>query len=151
MNYIKLLENSYQLAQVLEGYKFSRLAFLGEQIFGFTTYDSEAYELFGRKALEVCTAINDSETFQYQKKDKKDYNWYLIMVNMPFFTNKLEWGGSIRGAWWDLYGDNLFEIDSCGLWEDDEQLLSIKFNSEQWPDFIKAMNEFVACNESDKS
>ena len=31
------------------------------------------------------------------------------MINMPFLANKLEWGTSIRGAWFDDWEE--YEID----------------------------------------
>jgi hypothetical protein len=65
------------------------------------------------------------------------------MVNMPFFKGKLEWGMSIRGAWWDLYGDRKFEINSCGFFEGQEQIDRIVFGEDQWPEFINAMIQFT--------
>jgi hypothetical protein len=37
------------------------------------------------------------------------------MVNMPFFTGKLEWGSSIRGAWFDNY--KAYTIDGIEIKE----------------------------------
>lgn len=142
MDYLKLLEHSFE---VCKGYNEveSRLEFIGINVFDFTTYDGEMDNLFGSKALEVCKAINSKQTFEYQK-DPENYKWYLIMVNMPFFEKKLEWGTSIRGAWWDLYGDAEFVLSSCGMYVGEEQLLEIRFNSEQWGLFVDAMADFAA-------
>ena len=142
MEYLKLLEHSFEMEQGLEP-EIGRLEYLSIHIFDFTTYDGEMDALFAKKALEVCIAISDRKTFEYQK-DKEDYKWYLLMVNMPFFSKKLEWGTSIRGAWWNLHGDKEFEISSCGFWEGDSQLDSLKFNEIQWSAFVKAMQDFVA-------
>ena len=65
------------------------------------------------------------------------------MVNMPFFSDKLSWGTSIRGAWWKLYGDDVFEVDSCGLWQGEDQLLNLKLDKDQWPAFVEAMEAFI--------
>ena len=145
MDYLKLLEYSYAVEKGNgECSPDSRFDFLAESIFDFTTYDSGMSDLFGRKAVEVCTAINDRTTFDYQK-DAEGYQWYLIMCNMPFFADKLEWGTSIRGAWWALHGSNTFELESCELWENNEQILtSLKFNEEQWKSFVTAMATFAA-------
>jgi hypothetical protein len=118
----------------------SALEFLSEHIFDFTTYDSAMSELFACKALEVASAISDRTTFEYIK-DGERHQWFLIMCNMPFFYPKLEWGTSIRGAWWD--SRNPVEISSCGLWIGDEQVLTLTLNAEEWNDFIKAMIEFA--------
>ena len=143
MDYLKLLEHSFKMDQERDS-SMSRLEYLSINIFDFTTYDSAMDELFAKKALEVCVAITYKQTFEYQK-DEEGYKWYLIMVNMPFFAGKLEWGTSIRGAWWDSYRKEKFEFSSCGLYENDEQILEpLKFDEGQWDAFVKAMAAFVA-------
>ncbi|HLP03866.1 MAG TPA: hypothetical protein VK152_00415 [Paludibacter sp.] len=51
--------------------------------------------------LEVIECILNRTTFEYQAISKEKYVNYLTMVNMPFLNEILEWGGSIRGAWFD--------------------------------------------------
>ena len=53
--------------------------------------------------LEVIDVIINQTQFEYIKDEAKYLN-YLTMVNMPFLSNKIEWGTSIRGAWFDEYG-----------------------------------------------
>ena len=90
-------------------------------------------------------ALLNRETFAYIL-DERAYMWFIIMCNMDFFSERIEWGTSIRGAWWDIYGKKEFEIKSCGLYEGEEQILEpLKFNKDQWGLFIKAMQEFVKC------
>ena len=120
----------------------SRLEYLGDHIFNFKTYESEYSELFAKKALEVCAAISDSKTFEYIKAPENRL-WYLLMVNMPFFADKLEWGTSIRGAWWGESPHELIKFDSCGLWLDGKQLYEpMEFTRDQWRDFIAAVLAF---------
>lgn len=147
MDYLKLLEHSFEMDRERDT-SMGRLEYLSINIFDFTTYDSAMDELFARKALEVCIAITDKQTFEYQN-DEEGYKWYLIMANMPFFVGKLEWGTSIRGAWWALYGEKVFEVSSCGLYENGEQILEpLKFNKIQWDNFIKAVAAFVMAREA---
>lgn len=144
MDYLQLLENSYKQTAYFLDHPMSRLAYVGGHIFDFTTYDDEIDELFAQKLIGVCKAISDKETFQYQETEE-DYRWYLIMCNMPFLQNKLEWGTSIRGAWWDLHGEKKFELSSCGLFEGEEQILEpLEFNETQWVEFIKALDTFTS-------
>lgn len=140
MNYRQMLEDGYQeVASHIEIQAMTRLEYLGDYIFDFTTYDGEMTELFAKKAVDVCAVISNRTTFQYIE-DPENYRWYLIMVNMPFFEGKLSWGGSIRGAWWD--GGVFFE--SSGLCKDGEQLTSkIGFTQEQWEEFISAVIDFA--------
>ncbi len=145
MDYLELLENSFQQERghtSLRCRPKTRLAFLSDSIFCFTTYDSEKDELFGRKAVEVCTAINEGKTFDFIK-DAENYTWFLVMCNMPFFSDRIEWGTSIRGAWWAGRQGKQIELDSCGLWMGDDQLIdTLKFSREEWEKFIAAVVEF---------
>lgn len=143
MDYLNLLEHSFEVSKELgECPPMSRLAFLSESVFDFTTYDSEMDELFARRAVEVCEAINTKTTFEYIE-DEENYRWYLLMCNMLFFADKLDWGGSIRGAWWGGGMSGKIEFQSCGLWDGDKQLSSpMKFSVEEWEMFIGAVIEF---------
>ena len=144
MDYLNLLEHSYKETKInTEAESIERLEFLADYIFDFTTYENVISSMMAEKAIEVCKAISHRQTFDYIATEDGNL-WYLIMVNMPFFQDKLEWGTSIRGAWWDLHGDATFTIESCGLLEGDEQLLELKLNETQWNEFIQAMIEFVA-------
>lgn len=142
MDYLQLLEHSFEI-EFEDERVLSRLEYLSVNIFDFTTYDSEADILFARKAIEVCNAISNRQTFEYQQ-DNENYLWYLIICNMPFFIDKLEWGTSIRGAWWGVSKWDEFEISSCGFYEGSEQILApLKFNENQWNLFITAMSDFI--------
>lgn len=139
-DYLKLLEHSYVKAfHASEAWDCSRLEYLSQHIFDFTTYESEADELFARKAVEVCSAITDGKTFDYIANPQGRI-WYLLMVNMPFFAPRLEWGTSIRGAWWDHEQPLL---DSCGLWVGQEQQTEWTFSGEQWKAFMRAVVAFA--------
>jgi hypothetical protein len=137
--YRELLEHSYEQATYSDP-EMSRLAYLSDYIFDFTTYDSDMGELFAGRALEVCAAINEGKTFDYIK-DADNYRWYLLMVNMPFFAGRLEWGTSIRGAWWD-HADQTLE--TCGIWRGEEQVLSLTFTRDEWPRFVTDMIAFAS-------
>lgn len=139
-DYLKLLEHSFALeAQTGECPPRSRLSYLAQHIFDFTTYESEADELFARKAVEVCAAITEGKTFDFIVNPQGRI-WYLLMVNMPFFAPRLEWGTSIRGAWWD---HNQPMLDSCGLWVGQEQQTEWTFSGEQWKAFMRAVIAFA--------
>jgi hypothetical protein len=144
MDYRLLLEDSYSMeANTGECRAETRLEYLGNYIFDFTTYDSEMSSQFAWKAVEVCAAVNDGTTFDYIK-DSENYRWYLLMCNMPFFSDKLEWGTSIRGAWWGAMPGKQIEFQSCGLWLGDKQLYeTMKFGADEWKKFIAAVIEFA--------
>jgi hypothetical protein len=141
--YVELLEHSYEMQKIYDSPSQSRLGFLADSVFDLTTYDGEMSDLFGGKSLEVCKAINDRTTFDYIN-DRDNYVWFLTMCNFPFFASRISWGTSIRGAWWDCYPKPGFTLESCGLWKDGEQILSVAFTPAEWPEFIAAMVEFAA-------
>lgn len=147
MNYKELLEYSYHYSsEIMEGIKpssKSHLEFLNDAVFDFTTYDSAVSQLFARKAIEVCKALSDRKTFEYIE-EKQNYTWFLLMCNMPFFSNKLSWGTSIRGAWWSTgVHSNAIELNSCYLFQDEKQLLKLQFTLSEWEQFIRAVIEFA--------
>lgn len=131
------LEHSYNIARA-DDPDMSRLEFLAAYIFDFTTYAPAYSELFASKALEVCAVISAGKNFGYIS-DESNHQWYLLMVNMPFFVERLNWGTSIRGAWWD-HKD--FELSSCGLWDGETQTLDIKFTYNEWVAFIADLIAF---------
>jgi hypothetical protein len=81
MMYREILEQSYAVACSHQS-GLSRLVYLSESIFDYTTYDSDVAELFARKTIEVCAAINEQTTFAYIA-DEDNYRWFLLVVNMP--------------------------------------------------------------------
>lgn len=139
-DYLKILNESYEQVKAFDECLDTKEEYLGDHIFNFTTYDGEISARFALKALEVCEAITGKKTFEYIK-DTKNYEWFLLMCNMPFFEGKLEWGTSIRGCWWDDYSG--IELETCGLFIDDKQVLKKKFNGEEWRAFIGAMRAFL--------
>ena len=117
MKFLKTLEDDYieffYSSPQYQDYPTSRIEYIAEIIFGFETYESEVKSLLCKKALEVCKAITERKTFEYISTEEGN-QWYLILTQMPFFQNKIEWGCSIRGAWWDHVDffnlDNIFKI-----------------------------------------
>jgi len=142
LDYARMLEDGYK--ELATEDRCSRLVYLSDHIFDFTTYDSEMAELFARRALEVCAAISGRTTFDYIK-DAEQYRWYLVMCNMPFFADKIIWGTSVRGAWWDTPPNDKIKFSSCGLWVDGHQFSdTLEFTQDQWTTFISAVLAFGA-------
>lgn len=141
MDYLKILENSFLKEKENDDQLDNRFEFLSVNVFNFTTYDSSMDILFGQKAVEVCNAISDRRTFDYIE-NKDNYQWYIIMCNMPFFKNKISWGTSIRGAFWDIWGDDK-SIIYVDLYDDNEQITSISVDNKEWHEFITAICKFA--------
>jgi hypothetical protein len=136
-----LLSYSYTQVKASDSSIVSRLNYLGEYVFKFTTYDSEMGEFFAAVALEVATAITDNATPAFIDNSTMHHKWYLAMVNMPFFSGRLEWGCSVRNAWWD---HDYYEVGPVGLYEDGEQQLGpLVLTRSEWIEFIKGMLSFA--------
>lgn len=105
MKYFDILDRLYKEARENSGYpQGSKFAWIGNDIFDFTTYDDGISSLLAGRMIDVCRCILEGTTFKYQELNDEHYLNFLIMVNMPFLQGKLNWGGSIRGAWFDEYG-----------------------------------------------
>jgi hypothetical protein len=141
--YKEMLQTGYESAVAnAEGcgeYNLSKLKFLADDLFEFSTYENDIATTMARKAVEVCQAISDKNTFDYITTDEGNF-WYLIMVNMPFFQDKVDWGTSIRGAWWATYHNLHLKINGCAFTGEFE--LSFK-DEESWLDFMSALIEFA--------
>jgi hypothetical protein len=136
--YTELLERSYEIQKKHLDVE-SKSEFLGDYIFDFVG----ASDFLVRKAVGVCAAITNNTTFEYIGASDEDHLWYITMVNMPFFKDKIEWGVSIRGAWW-THGGDVFNLASTGLWSaDEEQILCLRLNRDGWKEFMNALVEFA--------
>lgn len=100
-DYVALLTANYKAASERDwNTRDSRLEFLGSEPFCFTTYDGEMDAMLAGKALEVCRAVTEGKTFECIE-DPANYCWYLLLCDTHFFAGSLDWGTSIRGAYWD--------------------------------------------------
>ncbi len=141
-DYKQLLEHSYaQECASASSPPASRLEYLADHILNFTTYEQEMSEMFAGRAVLVCDAISRSKTFELVKDDT-ELMWFLLMCNMPFFKDRLNWGGSIRGAWWETQPPQ--KLFSCALYVGDEQITDWEFTPEEWEAFVRAMIAFAA-------
>jgi hypothetical protein len=153
--YFQILEANY--CYWVEKCGFSELTrdeFLAQYIFDITTYDLNADKLFIQKICEVCQAVNTKTTYEYissaviVENEMNNYTWYLLLMQIPFFKERVEWGTSIRGAWWTPQRLNPYAgyivLDSTGFWRDNKQILDpILFTIEEWGCFIDAIIEFA--------
>lgn len=69
-------------------------------IFELTTYDSELDKLFVEAIVEVCHAIHERKTFEYILDESK-YKRFILVCQMLDKFHWIDWGTSIRGAWFD--------------------------------------------------
>lgn len=139
MNWSEILDESYDEYRIIIHDDCSKEEFLCS-LMNFTLYDSgEITNLFAKYTIEVAVAITNRTTFDYIK-DQENYKWYLIMMNISPFLENVDWGTSVRGAWWD----SEITLDTCDLFKDGEQLLSPKFTKSEWDNFILSLEKFMS-------
>jgi len=138
MDYLEMLEESYQESKenCFTCEPPSKLNFIATQVFLIWTYDSSIEDKMGLEFLKICDVITKRNNFQFIESEES-YELYLRTVSYPFFEDKLEWGSSIRAAWWK---HNPVEIDSCGLYYEGKQLLKEKFDMRL---LIPAIQQFL--------
>lgn len=99
----------------------SKIVFFVDGMLGLTTYDRSLSEKCGKKILGIIKDIYNKKVFE-KIIDSEYYYEYIIYCN--FIINWLEWGTSIRNAWFDGefepeyslinigYSDTSFRIDN---------------------------------------
>ena len=139
MDYKELLEHSFTMEKEHShcGPE-SRLEFLSRYVFDFTTYDGSMDVLFATKAVEVCAEITKGTTLEYTTS-RESYEWFLIMCNMPFFSERIDWGTKITCPWWTITSDVDFKSDNLDLW-----VVGLQFDVNEWEQFIHAVVEFAS-------
>lgn len=76
------------------------------EVFDLTTYDGSLDELFVKKIIEVLKVIFNRTSFEYIK-DETNYITYILVCQLLEKFHWIEWGTSIRGAWFETYHPNV--------------------------------------------
>lgn len=84
-----------------EGINYSKMAYAGSYLFDFITYDADLDDHFGKKMIEVIECILSDTTFKYQDQSTDHYYNFILMCNMPFLADKIEWEASIQSCWFE--------------------------------------------------
>lgn len=83
-------------ASICEGN--TKYGWVASNVFDLATYDSSLDELFVKKIIEVCKVILDGLTYEYIHSND-NYIIYILVCQLLDKLNWIEWGTSIRGAW----------------------------------------------------
>lgn len=118
----------------------SKLEFVGEWVFDFTTYENEFIRKLTTQAILVANNITNCTTFKLYNEDPETY---LTMVNMPFFKYRVEWGVSIRGAWWEKRNTADVFFSSRLFSNQQGEQVDLEVIGNEIKDFIDAINNFV--------
>lgn len=106
-------------------------------IFDLTTYDDELDELFVKVIVGASKVILTRQSYGFIK-DESMYVAYILVCNLFEHKKWINWGTSIRGAWFEDRADSEYIFYGCGYLEDvpftKENLISlIEFIEEHEP------------------
>ena len=106
-----------------------KLIFLSSEILGLTTYDTGLDVEFGSMVLETMKHIQNRTTFEYIE-DEENYKKYIMSVNL--IVEWLDWGTSIRGAWFNEYNGRIKPDFSLANINHDKDYVDITEGFMEW-------------------
>jgi len=111
MTNIELIRKVYEMWKEIDedGYvEFTeaqrRLMFLSDAIMGLTTYDCSMDIEFGQMFVDTMEVIKNKTTYKYIE-DPENYKKYIVSCDR--LDDCIEWGTSIRGAWFNYYSGKI--------------------------------------------
>lgn len=119
-------------------------------VFELTTYDTSLDERFVKDILEVCKVILEKRNYEYIKNEA-NYIKYIAVCQILDRFNWINWGVSIRGAWFEI--DMRYDwsgivlknysrviVDELEWWDDEPDCIEpVPFTVEN----LKALIEFM--------
>lgn len=113
-----------------------RAMFLSEYIVGITTYDGNLSLKFGKMIIETLEQIKNKTTYEYIENEL-NYEKYILSCN--FIERWLDWGTSIRGAWFNTYDGKIETDEYLGNVGCDKEFINIT------EDFISWFVDWLLC------
>lgn len=122
------------------------------RVFDLVTYDSSLDEMFVKDIIEVCKAILEERTYEYIR-DPDNYIKYILVCQILDKFHWIEWGTSIRGAWFEVdiryfgpgvettnYSKDI--LDKLEWWGDEHHVIEkVPFTVENIKAFVEFMEE----------
>lgn len=105
-----------------------------DHVFNLTTYDGALDKLFVRTILDICKVIINKQTYEFIR----DENMYVVYIVVCQLLNKkgwIEWGTSIRGAWFkdSIHSKPLMEMWTKVPFTEKNLIALIEFIEEREP------------------
>lgn len=150
MTALEIYRARYEAEQMLLGKEYTKYEWAASNIFDLVTYDGSLDEYFVDTIIEVCKVIFERRNFEYIENQNR-YLKYIIVCQLLNKFRWIDWGTSIRGAWFevDIYHDWLTKTNTVHSknildsleWTDDENHVidSVPFT----PENLKALIEFL--------
>lgn len=119
----------------------SKYAWVANEVFDLITYDTSLDERFAKEIIEVIKVILDVETYEYIR-DGSNYVAYILVCQLLNNFHWIEWGTSIRGAWFETYHPG-FKTQPITIYYDDNirdyvEVMCTKENMEELINFVES-------------
>lgn len=101
MTALEIYKAQYEEENSWHDNKWSKHEWVAHRVFDLVTYDASLDERFVNDILEVCKVILDGQTYEYIN-DEKNYVKYILVCQLLEKAHWIEWGTSIRGAWFNV-------------------------------------------------
>lgn len=115
------------------------------EIFDLCTYDGDLDERFVKTILEVCKIILENRNYE-AIRDDNFYPKFIIVCNLLDHKKWIDWGSSIRGAWFQEDRDNKpilqYNIKEYGY---DSDILPFSIDN------LKALIDFIEKEEKENA
>lgn len=134
MDALQILKRDWDEYRNFRPFEVTKYEWLSENIFDLTTYDNSLNERFGKKIFDVCKTILDGATFEYIQKSEQHYVDYILVCQLLEKFRWIEWGSSIRGAWFEEQDESRYIF---AYW--DGEYKELQFTEEN----IRLLIEFV--------
>ena len=108
MNVLELYRDDYKFECDNITRDCSKYSWAASEVFELTTYDRDLDEMFVKKIIEVCKVILENRAFDYIR-DESNYVDYILVCQLLEHFHWIEWGTSIRGAWFEESHQKYYE------------------------------------------
>lgn len=99
-------KRNYESYNARETFK-NKYGWAATYIFNLATYDSHLDEMFVKLILEVCEVILENRNYDYIE-DETNYFTFIAVCQRLDSLGWIDWGTSIRGAWFD---DQVYDFE----------------------------------------
>lgn len=120
----------------------SKYEWAASEIFGLATYDGDLDKLFVERICDVCKYIAAGKTFEFINMSEENYITFILVCQVLYKKNWINWGTSIRGAWFDDgCGDYILDwwVEYCVT--NEKVIFKVPFNTENLLLLIEFLEE----------
>lgn len=111
MTAYEIYEAQYEEERTWYDDEWTKYEWAARKIFNLTTYDAGLDEAFVKTIVEVCKVILERRNFEYIR-NKDNYVIYIIVCQLLNRFGWINWGTSIRGAWFESTNSQNWDTDT---------------------------------------